>query len=59
MSTVLPKSEAFRKAVKWISEQLKDNPQARPQAFINQAISKFDLSPKDSDKLIHFYKNER
>lgn len=55
MSTTLPEGEAIRKAVKWISEQIKEHPDERVQRFVNEAITRFDLSPRDASFLISFY----
>ncbi|MFQ5751486.1 MAG: hypothetical protein ACE5HI_05765 [bacterium] len=55
MSTILPEGEAIRRAVKWISEQLQANPAQNAQKFVHEAITRFDLSPKDSEFLIKFY----
>ena len=56
---MLPAGENVRKAVKWISDHLKeDNP--RPlNELINTATQQFNLSPKESEELYHFYRNAR
>ncbi len=59
MSTILPEGESIRKAVKWVSDQLKEHPDSRVQKLVNQAITRFDLSPKDSEFLINFYHNKQ
>ncbi|MFQ5485685.1 MAG: hypothetical protein ACE5IR_13510 [bacterium] len=56
MSTILPEGASIRRAVKWISEQIQDNPGQNVQKFVNEAIAMFDLSPKDADFLVHFYR---
>lgn len=56
MSTILPEGTALRKAVKWISDQTQHNPDEKVHKFVNEAIAKFDLSPKDADFLINFYR---
>jgi hypothetical protein len=56
MTTVMPEGEALRKAVKWISAQIGENPDQSVQKLVNEAVTRFDLSPKDSDFLISFYK---
>lgn len=55
MSTILPEGEAVRRAVKWISERLQEDPQQPVRQLVNEAITRFDLSPKDSQFLINFY----
>jgi hypothetical protein len=53
---ILPDGESVRKAVKWISESLKENSGTSISTLIEQASLKFDLTPKDADFLIAFYK---
>lgn len=55
MSTIMPEGESIRKAIKWISEQLQENPEEKVQKFVHQAITRFDLSPKDANFLLNFY----
>ncbi len=57
MSTVMPESDKLRKAVKWISEHLQENPNVKLMSLINQAAVKFDLTPQESDYLQRFYQN--
>ena len=56
MNTILPDNEPLKRAVKWISEQLKDDENKQKQLLINEAILQFDLNPKHSMYLINFYK---
>jgi hypothetical protein len=58
MNTILPDNEPLKRAVKWISEQLKDDENKPKQLLINDAILRFDLNPKHSMYLINFYKNK-
>jgi hypothetical protein len=57
MNTIIPQSQELKKAVKWISEQLKEDENKSKQSLINEAISRFDLNPKQSMFLLSFYKN--
>ncbi len=57
MHTIIPDSEQLKRAVKWISEQLKEDENKSKQGLINEAISRFDLNPKQSMFLLSFYKN--
>jgi hypothetical protein len=59
MSTILPESEALRKAIKWISEQIQTHPENKLQKLVMEAITRFDLSPKDSDFLMEFYRSKK
>ncbi len=58
MSTIMPKDEGLRKAVKWISEKLQNDPEASLMKLIGEASFKFDLSPKDGQFLMNFYNNK-
>ena len=51
MTTVQPDGEMIRKAVQWISDELKDHPQQKRRTVIEQAAVKFNLSPKDVEYL--------
>jgi len=58
MATIQPKGEKIRQAVKWISsERLADENRSIP-ALIQDAALRFNLSPKDEEFLISFYKEE-
>ncbi len=56
MTGVMPEGEALRKAVKWISVELNEHPDKSVQRLVNEAVQRFDLSPKDSEFLLSFYK---
>ncbi len=57
MNSIMPDSAQLKSAVKWISEQLKEDHTKSKQGLINEAISRFDLNPKQSMFLLSFYKN--
>ena len=57
MPSIMPESEQLKRAVRWISEQLKEDENKSKQGLINEAISRFDLNPKQSMYLLSFYKN--
>ena len=50
--TIQPKGEDLRKAVKWISDERKYNPEKELKALIEEACLKFNLSPMDADFLL-------
>lgn len=56
MEGLLPEGEDLRRAVKWISATLQENPDRPVQPVVQEAILKFDLSPKDADFLTGFFK---
>ena len=58
MGTVLPQSESLRRAVKWISEELKMDENQNKMKLLNDATLKFDLSPSEGDFLLNMYKSK-
>jgi hypothetical protein len=56
MATVMPEGDALRKAVKWISAEMTEHPEKPLQGLVNDAVMRFDLSPKDAEFLTSFYK---
>ena len=59
MTTLQPEGEDLRKAVKWISEERRYNPEARLSKLIEEACLKFDLSPMDAEYLLDFLKRQK
>ncbi len=56
MTHPLPEGENLRKAVKWISNQRKADPDLDIKALAEKASVRFDLSPGDSEFLARFLK---
>lgn len=56
MKGLLPEGEDLRRAVRWISDSLQDDPDRSVQPLVQEAIFKFNLSPRDADFLIGFFK---
>ncbi|UCF91502.1 MAG: hypothetical protein JSW39_25050 [Desulfobacterales bacterium] len=52
--SIQPEGEDLRKAVKWISEERKYNPERKLRELIEEACLKFDLSPLDAEYLFNF-----
>ena len=59
MSSLLPEGEDLRRAVKWISAHLQEDPAQKLNPLVQEATFKFDLSPKDADFLLMFYLKKR
>ncbi len=62
MTTVQPQGGALKKAVQWISEKRKENPEvtsAELARLVDEASFQFDLSPKDSEFLLRFVNQEK
>ncbi len=53
--SILPDGEQLRKAIKWISDERLDNPEASLPKLIGDASLKFDLPPKDADFITRFF----
>ncbi len=58
MHDLLPDGEDIRRAVKWVSGNLQEDPTHPVKPLVREAIFKFDLSPRDAEFLIMFF-NER
>ena len=59
MHNLLPDGEDLRRAVKWVSGNLQENPGQPVQPLVQEAIFKFDLSPRDAEFLIGFYSQRK
>ncbi len=58
MANMMPEGDAIRKAIKWIAAELTEKPDQPVQKLVTEAVIRFDLSPKDSEFLIGFYRKE-
>ena len=56
--TLQAQGEDIRKAVRWISEERKYDPNQKTKALVRKAVEKFDLSPKDAEFLERFVQDE-
>lgn len=59
MSHIIPEGEAIRNAVKWISEECKENLESNIGKLIIQASMRYNLSPKDEEFLRIFYSKDK
>ncbi len=57
MNSIPPQGKNLQKAVQWISEQRKENPDQSLTALAENAALQFDLNPDDSEFLLRFVKN--
>ena len=53
------RGEKSRRAVRWISDSIKDSDSFRLNTIIHEAITKFDLDPRESEELILFYQRAK
>jgi len=56
MTLVQPQGEVLKKAIQWISQERKKNPDINLAALVDKTAFQFDLSPKDSEFLLRFVK---
>ena len=42
--------------MRWIAGKLLENPDQPVMALVHEAIARFDLSPKEGEELIQFYR---
>jgi hypothetical protein len=56
--SIIPQGEDIRRAVQWLSEMRKDDPQANWQKLVGQACLKFNLSPMDAEYLGRWVKEQ-
>lgn len=59
MHDTLPEGEDLRRAVRWISSRLQESPGHPVQPLVQESIFKFDLSPKDAEFLIGFFRQRK
>jgi hypothetical protein len=58
MGNVQPQGEALKKAIQWVSDERRKSPDTPATKLANTAALQFDLSPKDSEFLMRFVKQE-
>ena len=56
MSEVLPSGESLLRAVRYISDQLQEDADQPLLALVDKASQRFDLTPKEEEYLIQFYR---
>ena len=56
MTTVVPESEAVRRAMKWIFHERESRPGVPRQDLVQEAVLRFDLSPLEAEFLLRFYR---
>jgi hypothetical protein len=59
MHDLLPEGDDLRKAVKWMSAHIQENPDQPLNKFVQEAIFRFNLSPKDAEFLMRFYRKDQ
>ena len=59
MSEILPKGESVRQAVRWISQHLDEDPEQALPRLVDAATLRFDLTPRQAEGLMAFYRDAR
>lgn len=59
MHDVLPEGEDLRRAIKWVSANLQEGTGKSILQLAQDATFKFDLSPKDANFLIDFFRQRK
>jgi hypothetical protein len=57
--SVMPEGERVRRAIRWISEHLKEDPSRAVMPLVHEAVMRFDLTPKEGNDLVQFYRSAR
>jgi hypothetical protein len=58
MPTIMPEGERVRLAVKFISAERQEDEKKSIRKLIQEASLKFNLSPKEEQDLVHFYREK-
>ena len=53
---MMPKGEDLRRAAKWVLMRIQEAPGEPLHRLLDEAVFQFDLSPKDAEYLILFFK---
>ncbi len=56
---LLPEGDDLRRAVKWVSAHLQEEPGRAVGPLVREAIFTFDLSPRDAEFLIGFFSERK
>lgn len=59
MHDLLPEGEELRRAVKWVTDKLRELPGQPVQPLVREAVFRFDLSPKDAEFLIRLFRHTK
>ena len=56
--SLLPEGEELRRAIKWIACRLNENADLKLGSLLQEAIFKFNISPRDAEFLVNFYRKK-
>jgi hypothetical protein len=57
MPTVMPKGDAIKQAIKWISDERREDQKKPILSLVEEACFKFNLSPKDEQSLLNWFRD--
>ena len=58
MGTIQPQGDALKKAIQWVAEQRNSGSEKSSVTLADEAALQYDLSPKDSEFLLRFIREE-
>jgi hypothetical protein len=58
MPTIMPEGERVRQAVRFISAERQESDKKSIRKLIQEASLKFNLSPKEEQDLVNFYRDK-
>jgi hypothetical protein len=58
MATIMPEGERVRQAVKYISAERMEDEKKPIRKLIQEASVRFNLSPKEEEELVNFYREK-
>lgn len=56
MATIVPEGTAVRKAVQWVTEELRKETNPGLPALLDQATFRFNLNPRESELLARSFR---
>jgi len=59
MHDILPEGEDLRRAIRFVSACLQEGTEKTIHQLVHDATFKFDLSPKDADFLMDFFRRRK
>ena len=59
MGELQPKGEKLRRAVRWVSDRRREDPEAPLARLVDEATRRHDLSPREAELLIGFVRPRR
>jgi len=59
VSELLPEGENVRRALRWIAERRREEPEQKLGRLLDQAMRRFDLSPIQCERLLEHYRADR